>query len=100
MKKLHTPGPWAIERIIPGDKDISIPAPSVMVDYDDFDEEGRKEQLANAMLIAAAPELLEALARLVGCISETRGPDAREALEMSLAAINKATTPTPHEHGE
>ena len=53
----HTPGPWTMGNIRPGDKEIIIEEPSVSVDYDDVDH---KEQEANAQLIAAAPELLEA----------------------------------------
>jgi hypothetical protein len=48
------------------------------------------EDIANAHLIAAAPELLEALNDLVDCISETRRTSAHDALERAFAAIAKA----------
>lgn len=47
--------------------------------------------IADAKLIAAAPDLLEALQGLIDCISNTRGPNANEALELAHAAIEKAT---------
>lgn len=53
---------------------------------------GRDEAEANARLIAAAPELLEALARLVGhCYPEFDEPLFAAAVDRSRAAIAKAT---------
>ena len=45
---------------------------------------------ANAVLIAAAPDMLEALEKLVSRIDETRGPTADTALAAARAAIKKA----------
>lgn len=66
----HTPGPWRV--FSEGRKNPGIEAKSsTIVLYGDDDEdcgirgEDSEEQLANARLIAAAPELLEALKELV-----------------------------------
>lgn len=53
----HTSGPWAIEPRPPGQKVLRLLGTRIEVDYDDVDHE---EQLANAQLIAAAPDMLAA----------------------------------------
>jgi hypothetical protein len=55
------------------------------------------ERQANARLIAAAPDLLEALDELLGCISETRGRDATQAVLSAQSALTTAGAnfPTP-----
>jgi hypothetical protein len=61
-------------------------------DFGDDDEEGRQIALANARLIAAAPELLESLVDLVALYSL----DSTEAeIVHARAAIAKATGETP-----
>ena len=93
----HTPGPWVVCRGVVH----QIPVASVAMD-------GLKlnvahvagirngEALANARLIAAAPNLLEALqdvcARLLyRGVSTNAGHPDRTALEVARAAIAKAT---------
>jgi hypothetical protein len=74
----HTPGPWRIEDGVPGDMDIAIVAgdprvevyewafvahvcgPEIPEDVADAGGFDRAEALANARVIAAAPDLLEA----------------------------------------
>lgn len=47
----------------------------------------------NARLIAAAPELLEALEYLLTLVDPDVTPDARRAMNQARAAIAKATAP-------
>lgn len=68
----HTPGPWRIEYSDSG---------NILVEFDYYDEHGNRHSgnvclvdamrgprnVANAHLIAAAPELLEALKRAHAC---------------------------------
>ena len=88
MSKQHTPGPWLEPREING-KGMGWRAGPAWLGSDSCSEETK----ANAYLIAAAPDLLEALQRLVAnldegdFISTTRIDEAR-------AAIAKATGET------
>ena len=95
----HTPGPWTIEPIHRLDSEIIITEPGVAIDYDDVDH---KEQEANARLIAAAPDLLEACQALLHKLrrhfhetNDTPFADATiedwKAGRLMLAAIKKAT---------
>jgi hypothetical protein len=90
----HAPGPWAIIPRLSPEGDIatvygttegwvSIHAPG----WSNIGD--RKVAMANARLIAAAPELLEALKRLMGGTSTLQ--DAMEANQQARAAIAKAT---------
>jgi hypothetical protein len=117
----HTPGPWCVEQLERFPWDISIVAADDEVLYlrrnahsskdrtlDDVmscrhhgmgqDEaaEGNRRQLADARLIAAAPELLEALKAVVtplagGSFINLTGENAQAA----LAAIAKAEGKQP-----
>jgi hypothetical protein len=93
MDTKHTPGPWRVG------KQWSVVADSEIGTHSDQQnreyyggalvcESVRTE--ANARLIAAAPELLEALKEAV-CALEVCGKDFR-ATEVARAAITKATT--------
>lgn len=87
----HTPGPWFIgDANKPSEYTHGIQAGDFIVAdlCDDAHTAGTRR--ANARLIAAAPELLEALKGLLNVISETRGIPAHEAVQASLAAIAKA----------
>ena len=68
METKHTPGPWQLERLTGCDHDIGIRVTGSLVSgYAAFvrtywpHPDQKAEQEANARLIAAAPELLEAL---------------------------------------
>jgi hypothetical protein len=87
----HTPGPWKVHT--EGKK-------TGILTSDNVDHVATVHNLyrqeANARLIAAAPELLEALAVfLAQYASHSTDPDreARPEIKLARAAIAKATTP-------
>jgi methionine synthase II (cobalamin-independent) len=102
MNTQHTPGPWTYSRsaVQYGDWRFYVAqaegAPYTP-HYSDVatliaetvNDERRSIQEANARLIAAAPDLLEALKRLMG--GTTTLQDAQEAAQQARAAIAKAT---------
>ena len=93
----HTPGPWVVDPAVRQGFTVYAPKEGFIVGTQD--EEGRFgaiESKANARLIAAAPDLLEALqdvcARLLyRGVSTNAGHPDRTALEVARAAIAKAT---------
>ena len=88
----HTPGPWEIKRHFdPGYKFISAPTHSglAQVVWCMEDEERSPSCEANAYLIAAAPELLEALEMMLE-MSEMGGFGKAAAEDVARAAIAKA----------
>ncbi len=102
MTTEHTPGPWQV--IIDDDGNPLSGRPSVfaadeydcsIVHWDGFVQEyfrsarGDKEIHANARLIAAAPELLEALENLLA-VNEGEGGTRYHAQDIARAAITKA----------
>ena len=89
----HTPGPWNNDTHpwdVLADGKRTTPIATVHVEVD-----GGNEARANARLIAAAPELLEALKSLVGrfegCTSHCGSPELN-AFRNANAAIAKAET--------
>ena len=96
MNTKHTPGPWTVET---GSFYVSIRAPSRMVgDTRVIGGKPDDENLANARLIAAAPDLLEALGDAAAMLevyatgktnSATHG-QAVSAIRDALAALAKA----------
>lgn len=91
-----TPGPWRAEKtsraVGPVSKDDDQSSGMVIpVAWVEFDMEV-EIQAANQKLIAAAPELLEALQRLVGaeCHSVRNSTVHNNALKNALSAIDKA----------
>ena len=95
----HTKGPWEVART---DAGIIVRTESVkktragasryaaIGGFDRSDPEQLAEALANARLIAAAPELLEALTDCVEHMHWTQ-PQGEAALKKAKAAIAKAT---------
>jgi hypothetical protein len=88
----HTPGPWEIKlhpddgyRYISGPKHIGLAQVVWCMSY----EERSPVCEANARLIAAAPELLEALENLLK-VHEGEGGTQRHAGDIARAAIEKA----------
>lgn len=91
----HTPGPWSLD-----DNDLRDEAQMVLADRtgcsiaDVFLQGRGGECEANARLIAAAPELLDALIRVRDNNRKgVTGAAAREAWAAANAAIAKATGP-------
>jgi hypothetical protein len=92
-----TPGPWRLwiaqdarpHSIYLGGNLGSIEVPHDHCDFHDPSGALAKEQLCNARLIAAAPELLEALLAVRAFINGEA--DAAEPFGMVRAAIAKAT---------
>ena len=93
----HTPGPWYIEPT--GERTCN--GPTVSIDQSPLKIVARpdwhldhEEYMANARLIAAAPDLLEALENL---LEECLGVDFQDngAKDAARAAIAKATEPSP-----
>ena len=96
----HTPGPWkahfnVIGAIIPGhivkaDDEAECPIASLWVGGG---TKGKPTQIANAHLIAAAPELLGSLIDVLGLALLKYGnlnPDAPIVFDQARAAIAKA----------
>jgi len=90
----HTPGPWTIEdredRLLiwsDGRHDYiaSLPADIDGLDSEEVAANVRKEQEANARLIAAAPDLLAALERIIGACAEE---DSLESGSLHLSSGN------------
>lgn len=88
MKTNHTPGPWGISgnRIYAANKPICS-IPTRFNDENNEWEYSSPENEANAKLIAAAPELLEALQLFVNSGLVTEESDA---MKLGRAAIEKA----------
>ena len=94
----HTPGPWAVvgnrtkyveARLISGlIQEVAACGPTAA------DKGYGPQQEANARLIAAAPDLLEALIELADCGAEAWGED-RPCVKWARAAIAKATGEQP-----
>lgn len=99
MSSKHTPAPWIVRFRADGSSYISMGDPSKGPHKaaDLFlTADGGESDLADARLIAAAPELLEALIRLEAELVEDKygecyEPSPFENLALARAAIAKAT---------
>ena len=98
MKTKHTPGPWKAHLNV-----LGAVIPGHIIKMDDPDEihrpiaslwegggiKGKPEQIANAHLIAASPELLEALKQATKLLSMVLSEDINDP-ESELGKPNKA----------
>jgi hypothetical protein len=98
MSTTHTPGPWTFKHAGDESGDIGIlsDGPAVVAEcFPDIrirDEGAHDECLANARLIAAAPELLEALRNLICDHGGSRAVSRDDERAIAAcAAISKAT---------
>ena len=88
----HTPGPWAANKPTQSNGRAEVYAGPMLVAQAFnwmLDAEGDEQCWADARLIAAAPELLEALA--AASVALSIGHNALIALDKARAAIAKAT---------
>jgi hypothetical protein len=96
----HTPGPWQVNltrvdhaivrwHIASEKHGSAFPICEHVIES----EPAGTEQLANAMLIAAAPDLLAAVAEFLAAFGPGQPLPAcrREALRMGIAAVERAT---------
>ena len=94
----HTSGPWKLrsDALIVGNNDVNM---SIAIAYDKSsaaDGVSREEMEANARLIAAAPDMLEALETLTAIVGltaikyENQKEMLQEAYNIAIAAIKKA----------
>lgn len=89
-----TPGPWVTNRVLPKEPAVYSDK-HIVADCAHNDKFTLDEALANARLIAAAPELLEACKAIVkadydGCTTSGKEAFAMPALAQAIAAIEKA----------
>lgn len=92
----HTPGPWTFE-VHDGAKssamyakDDRICEPVCVIPHDDITEEGYEVVLANARLIAAAPDLLAACKALLPAGWDDGVMDHIPGIKLTRLAIAKA----------
>ena len=94
MTTLYSPGPWDIESSLSGEfrltRYITDPTGHVIAEVRHNHEDNHIE-LANARVMAAAPEMLDALINLVGSDIE----NVLAAQQQAVAAIAKAKGVTP-----
>jgi hypothetical protein len=94
MTARHTPGPWRAARQNPspttGEWMIAGGKPGYLAEVRDC---GSGDVGANARLIAAAPDLLEALQWAIDQLPDDLDLDHREAMATARAAIARATGP-------
>lgn len=89
MPEIYTPGPWFADSSFVGSR--SIDRFFVKCNSKDLPG-GVAEAEANARLIAAAPDLLDALQKLVRAIDRLPGNNPLDGLaDEARDAINKAT---------
>lgn len=101
----HTPGPWTAERCDTGMEILDMNQESVAVACHYGDPYSSIREEANAKLIAAAPELLEALEEILSAweklpeghyppaiVQNWLAQDVQPAMDTVRTAIAKATT--------
>ena len=95
-KPSFTPGPWRTDEFYDAvlSDVIKDDGQDDVVCSFDYGNKPDDEQIANAHLISAAPELYEALAEM--CANFTSGnPDQREAIARAREALDKARGEQP-----
>lgn len=92
MKAQHTPGPWYSSSDGSEIFDQTEHAPVAFINGANQDSQFRTgpQVMANARLISAAPDLLEALQRSLNWLSSYPGGNANGVYEQARAAVAKA----------
>jgi hypothetical protein len=93
MNTKHTPGPWFTDVADPAFVNYNIYASDTKICTMGIDM-GVEEEAANARLIAAAPDMLEALEIALSDLEQAQNEtdiDFRGSIEIARAAITKAT---------
>lgn len=91
METNHTNGPWTIYGDIEGQTAICDESDTIIAYLDKWSSERLRENVSNARLIAAAPELLAALRELTIACEDEGVRCISHLLAKSRAAIAKAT---------
>lgn len=96
---MHTPGPWHLEDglIVAIRNNVPVPVAEpryVAAPIDHSQTRVRNEEAANARLISAAPDLLDALAGMLSDYAE-HGEIKNGSMQEARAAIAKATGGQP-----
>lgn len=93
MTTKHTPGPWKVIDRRPHFGIVQVGKGGVIATIPSNTIKSNDEKQANAALIAAAPELLEALIDIVQAHDVKMGKSAIELrISLARAAIAKATS--------
>ena len=94
----HTPGPWTLEYVERGAFQV-IEADGAVICHRNFWPHNAERSNANARLIAAAPDMLEALktigALLAGRTKTIKDDELWGAFSHIIAAVAKAENTTP-----
>jgi hypothetical protein len=86
----HTPGPWKLRAKVTGGSRYVVAGRSEIARVYFAGNPGRPTALANACLIAAAPDLAAALRRALNWLSSYPGDGAMSAYNEARAALAKA----------
>ena len=94
----HTSGPWVFDEVRTdcgrafriGSGEMLTAGKGCCIIYDDYPGNPDNERKANARLIAAAPDLLEALERSLNWLASYPGGGAIGVYDQARAAIAKA----------
>lgn len=83
----HTPGPWAVSRV---GSSVYAPDDNPIANISKF-AKTEEERAANARLIAAAPEMLEALIKIREIADDFYNKEMDPIFRLAEIAIHKAT---------
>jgi hypothetical protein len=101
----HAPGPWTLDEVRTqvgrafriGSGEMLVAGKGCCIIYDDYPGGDKsKQREANARLISAAPDLLEACASVWLALADTTDPRLRVVVDECRVAISKATE--QHQH--